>query len=77
MLEPTEVTRWQMDPFHVNLRDSGPEVVSILLEHVQEGPISDRLQITLKLKDENPTQMAIHIRFGKHYFSTSLLGEQF
>ena len=76
-LEPAEVTRRQMDPYHVNLRDSGPGIVSVPLEHVLDDQISNSLQITLKLKDENPKQMAIHIRFGKHHFSTPLLAVQF
>ncbi len=77
VLEPAEVTLRQMDPYHVNLRDSGPGVVSIPLEYEQEEQSSDRLQITLKLKDENPKQMAIHIRFGKHHFATPLLTVSF
>ncbi len=77
VLEPAEVTLRQMDPYHVNLRDSGPGVVSIPLDYGLEEQTLDKLQITLKLKDENPKQMAIHIRFGKHHFSTPLLAVHF
>ncbi len=77
VLEPAKVTLRQMDPYHVNLRDSGPGVVSIPLEYKLEEQNSDKLQITLKLKDENPKQMAIHIRFGNHHFSTQLLAVHF
>jgi hypothetical protein len=77
VLEPSEVTLRQMDPYHVNLRDSGPGAVSIPLEHRQDEQISNKLEITLKLKDENPKQMAIHIRFGKHHFTTPLLAVSF
>ena len=77
VLEPAEVARRQMDPYHVNLRDSGPGVANIPLDHEQEEQVSDKLQITLKLKDENPKQMAIHIRFGKHHFNTPPLTVRF
>ncbi|HVN77678.1 MAG TPA: DUF2911 domain-containing protein [Terriglobia bacterium] len=77
VLRPEDVTMRQMDPYHVNLRDSGPGVASIPLEYQREEQKEDKLQITLKLKDENPKQMAIHIRFGSHHFSTPLLAVHF
>ena len=77
LLKPEDVTVRQMDPYHVNLRDSGPGVASIPLEHQSEEQNFEKLQITLKLKDENPKQMAIHIYFGKHHFTTPLLAVHF
>ena len=77
VLKPDDVTIRQMDPYHVNLRDSGPGVVSIPLEYKREEQNSGKLEITLKLKDENPKQMAIHIRFGNHHFSTPPLAVRF
>jgi hypothetical protein len=77
VLEPAEVTLRQMAPYHVNPRDSGPGVVTIPLEHELGEQVSDTLQVTLKLKDENPKQMTIHICFGKHHFSIPLLAVHF
>ena len=77
VLKPEDVTMRQMDPYHVNLRDSGPGVVSIPLEYNREEQNFEKLQITLKLKDENPKQMAIHIHFGTHHFTTPLLTVHF
>jgi len=77
VLEPAEVTRRQMDPYHVNLKDSGEGVVKIPLEWAREEQAADKLQITLKLRDANPKQMEIHIRFGKHHFHTPPLTVQF
>ncbi len=76
MLEPAEVTKRQMDPYHVNLRDSGPGI-AIPLQWERVDALADRLQITLKLKDEDPKQMVIHIRFGRHHFQTPPLAVRF
>lgn len=76
LLEPSEVTKRQMDPYHVNLRDSGPGT-PIALKWEKVEPLADKLQITLKLRDENPKQMEIHIRFGKFHFRTPALTVQF
>ena len=76
LLEPVEVTRRQLDPYHVNLKDSGPGI-AIALEWERVDQTADRLQITLKLKDENPKQMEIHIRFGSYHFRSSPLAVTF
>ncbi len=76
LLEPAEVTRRQLDPYHVNLKDSGDGVrVPLKWEKVDQQ--ADRLKITLKLRDENPKQMLIHIFFGRHHFTSPTLTVQF
>jgi len=70
------VTRRQLDPYHVNLKDSGPGI-AIALEWERVDQTANRLQITLKLKDENPKQMEIHIRFGSYHFRSSPLAVTF
>ncbi len=76
LLEPAEMTRRQLDPYHVNLMDSG-EGVRIPLEWAQANQVADRLKITLKLIDANPKQMIIHIHFGKNHFSSPALSVRF
>jgi hypothetical protein len=76
LLEPAEVARRQLDPYHVNLKDSGKGVrVPLQWEKVDQQ--ADRLKITLKLRDENPKQMLIHIFFGRHHFTSPPLAVQF
>jgi hypothetical protein len=72
LLVPAEVTRRQLDPYHVNLKDSGPGI-PIALQWDRVEQLAERLQITLKLSDDNPKQMEIHIRFGNYYFRSSPL----
>jgi hypothetical protein len=72
LLEPAEMTRRQLDPYHVNLKDSGPGV-PIALQWERADQVADHLQITLKLNDDNPKQMEIHIRFGNYHFRSSPL----
>jgi len=69
LLEPAEMTRRQLDPYHVNLKDSGPGV-PIALKWERVDQVAEHLQITLKLNDDNPKQMAIHIRFGNYHFQS-------
>jgi hypothetical protein len=72
LLEPANVTRRQLDPYHVNLKDSGPGV-PIALQWERVDQVAEHLQITLKLNDDNPKHMEIRIRFGNYYFRSSPL----
>ncbi len=76
LLEPAEVTRRQLDPYHVNLKDSG-EGVRVPLQWEKTDKQADRLKITLKLRDEDPKQMLINIFFGKHRFTSPPLAVRF
>ncbi len=76
LLEPAEVTRRQLDPYHVNLKDSG-EGVLVPLHWEKTGQQADRLKITLKLRDEDPKQMLIQIFFGNHHFTSPPLTVRF
>jgi hypothetical protein len=76
LLDPAEVTRRQMDPYHVNLRDSGPGI-SLPLKWERVDKAAEKLAITLKLHDRNPKEMRIHIHFGRHHFETAPLTIKF
>jgi hypothetical protein len=76
VLEPAEMTRRQLDPYHVYFKDTGPGI-HIPLEWERVGQVSGKLKILLKLNDANPKQMSIHIYFGKHHFVSSPLTVQF
>ena len=76
LLEPAEVTRRQLDPYHVNLKDSGPGI-PIALQWERVDQLAERLQITLKLNDDSPKQMEIHIRFGNYHFRSVPLAVTF
>jgi hypothetical protein len=76
ILEPAEITRRGLDPYHVNLKDSGPGVAVPLEWERSESP-ADRLEIKLKLKDADPKEMTIQIRFGPHQFRSAPLRVQF
>jgi hypothetical protein len=76
LLDPAEVTRRQMDPYHVNSRDSGPGI-SLPLKWERVDKTADKLAISLKLNDTNPKEMVIHINFGKHHFQTAALTMRF
>jgi len=76
LLDPAEVARRQLDPYHVNLKDSG-EGVSVPLQWERTGQQADRLKIVLKLRDTDPKQMLIHIFFGKHHFTSPPLTVKF
>ena len=76
ILKPADVTRLGLDPYHVNLRDSG-EGIRVPLAWEKSEKLSDRLKITLKLRDENPKQMSIHIFFGRHHFTSPPLTASF
>ncbi len=76
LLDPAEVTRRQLDPYHVNLKDSG-EGVRVPLKWERADQQADRLKIALKLRDEDPKQMSIHIFFGRHHFTSPPLTVRF
>ncbi len=76
LLDPAEVTRRQLDPYHVNLKDSG-EGVPVPLQWEKAEQQADRLKIALKLRDEDPKQMLIHIFFGRHHFTSPPLTVRF
>ncbi len=76
LLDPADVARRQLDPYHVNLKDSG-EGVRVPLQWERTDKQADRLKITLKLRDEDPKQMLIHIFFGRHHFTSPPLAVQF
>ena len=76
MLQPAEVTRRQLDPYHVNLKDSG-DGIRIPLAWEKAAQLADRLKIILKLVDENPKEMRIHVYFGNHHFISPPLTAHF
>jgi hypothetical protein len=76
ILDPADVTRRQLDPYHVNLKDSGPGT-PVALEWERTGKTADRLEITLRLQDDDPKKMSIHIRFGPYLFRSVPLRVQF
>jgi hypothetical protein len=76
LLEPADVAKRQLDPYHVNLKDSG-EGVRVPLQWEKVDQQAERLRITLKLRDDNPKQMLIHIFFGRHHFTSPPLVVQF
>ncbi len=76
LLEPWQVTRRQLDPYHVNLKDSG-EGIRIPLQWDRADALADKLKITLKLRDDNPKQMTIHIYFGNLHFTSEPLTVRF
>ncbi len=76
VLEPSDMTHRQLDPYHVNLKESGAGI-PIALESERSEKTADRLEITLKLQDDDPQEMAVHIRFGPHHFHSAPLRVQF
>ena len=76
-LEPADVARRQLDPYHVNLKDSGPGAASVPLEWERSGAPAERLEMTLKLRDDDPKQMTINVRFGPHLFRSAPLRVRF
>jgi hypothetical protein len=44
---------------------------------VTEGALMFKLKVTLKLRDENPKQVVIHIYFGNHQFTAPPLAVRF
>lgn len=77
LLQPEEMTRRQMDPWHVNLKDSGEGVITIPLQWEKNSDQKDELQIELKLDDDNPKKMKVHLSFGPHHFTSPFLQIRF
>jgi len=76
LLNPEQVTQLQIDPWHVNRKDSG-KGIPIPLKWEQSEETAEKLKITLKVLDEDSRQMVIHIRFGTYHFWTSPLKVSF
>ena len=76
VLEPAEVIKRQLDPWHVNRKESG-EGITILLESARGDEIQEALAITLKLDDEDPKKITVHIRFGGHHLWTPPVSVEF
>ena len=76
VLEPAEMTRRQLDPWHVNRKESG-EGITIPLESKPSEAIQETLEITLKLNDDNPKDITVHNRFGGYHLWTPPLSVEF
>lgn len=76
VLEPDEVIKRQLDPWHVNRKESG-EGVTIPLESKPSAAIQETLKISLKLNDENPKDITVHIRFGGYHLWSPPLSVEF
>ncbi len=70
-LKPSQVHELQIDPWHVNRQTSGPAVLSLALVEAEKNSATESLEIRLKLRDENPKQFLIDIRFGPVHLQSS------
>ena len=75
-LNPEQVSQLQIDPWHVSRKDSG-RGTPVPLQWEQSEETAEKLEITLKVLDEESRQMVIHIRFGTYHFWTSPLKVRF
>lgn len=67
VLKPEQITQLQLDPWHVNRRDSGQGIL-VPLKWEKSAETAEKLEITLKLVDADSKQMVTHIRFGTFHF---------
>ena len=70
VLKPEQITRLQLDPWHVNRKDSGQGIL-VPLKWEKSENTAEKLEITLKLVDTDSRQMLIHVRFGTFHFWSS------
>lgn len=76
-LKPSQVHELQIDPWHVNRQTSGPSVLSLALVEAEKNSATESLEIRLKLRDENPKQFLIDIRFGPVHLQSSWVTADF
>jgi hypothetical protein len=70
VLKPELITQLQLDPWHVNRKDSGQGIL-VPLKWKKSEETAEKLEIRLKLVDADSKQMVIHVRFGTFHFWSS------
>ena len=71
-LNPDDIQKLQIDPWHVNRQASGSARFALDLLAAAQAEPSEALEIKLKLNDESPREFQIDIRFGPiHLVTTS------